>query len=82
MDNKTEERLLNVFSEASGKSAGGAHASDAEEAPATEDRSHADSAAEYTSAPAEASSFDGSLDGGARPELSRNVRIGQLQQQQ
>ena len=35
------------------------------QAPATEDRSHADSVAENTSAPAEASSFDGSLDGGA-----------------
>ena len=66
MDNKTEERLLNVFSEASGKSAGGAHASDAaRRPPATEDRSHADSVAEYTSGPAEASSFDASLDGGA-----------------
>jgi hypothetical protein len=69
MDNKTEERLLNLFSEASGeassKSPVGVRASDAEETPAAEDRSHVESAAEYTSGPAEAPSFDASLDGGA-----------------
>jgi hypothetical protein len=69
MDNKTEERLRNLFSEASGEASskppGGARASDAEETPAAEDRSHADSAADYTSAPAGASSFDASLNGGA-----------------
>jgi hypothetical protein len=65
MDNKTEERLLNLFNEASSRSPDDARASDAEEAPATEDRSHADSAGEYTNAPDEASSFDPTLDGGA-----------------
>ena len=64
MDSKTEERLLNLFSEASGKS-DGARASDAEAASAAGDRSQAGSAAEYTSAPAETSSFDPSVDGGA-----------------
>jgi hypothetical protein len=65
MDNKTEERLLNVFSEASGKSSGGTQASDADEMLTAGERSRADSAAEYTSSPAEASSFGASLDGGA-----------------
>ena len=51
MANKTEERLLNVFSEASGKSPGGARASDADEMLTAGERSRADSAAEYTSAP-------------------------------
>jgi hypothetical protein len=64
MGNKTEERLLNLFSEASGKPADDTHTSAAEES-AAESRSHLDSAAEYTGAPAETSSFDPSLDSGA-----------------
>jgi hypothetical protein len=62
MDNRTEERLLNLFSEASGEAA---RANDAVDAPAAEDRSHADSTAEYGGVPTGASSFDPSLDTGA-----------------
>jgi hypothetical protein len=69
MDNKTEERLLDLFSEASGddshRSPDEHQASDAEDAPKVERQSHADSASEYASSPAEASSFDPSLDSGA-----------------
>jgi hypothetical protein len=61
MDNKTEERLLNLFREASGEASdrlpADAHASDAGESPHAASRTHADSADE--------SSFDPSLDSGA-----------------
>ena len=69
MDNKTEERLFNLFKEASGdvsdKAPGGAQAGDLDEAPRAEGQSHADSASEYTSSPAETASFEPGLDGGA-----------------
>ena len=69
MDSKTEERLLNLFREASGDASDGlppgAHAIDAEESAQAASRSHADSADEYPSGPAETSSFDPSLDSGS-----------------
>jgi hypothetical protein len=69
MDNKTEERLPDLFSEASGKMAdkspGDARLGDPDEKPEAESSSHADSAVESTTLPAEASSFDPSLDSGA-----------------
>lgn len=65
MANKTEKRLFNVFSEASGKSSDGARASDVEGTSPAGGRGQTESAADYTSASSEASSFDASLDGGA-----------------
>jgi hypothetical protein len=61
MANKTEDRLLNLFSEASGETRG----SNADATPGSIDISHADSASDYTNGPAEPSSFDASLDSGA-----------------
>jgi hypothetical protein len=60
MANKTEDRLLNVFNEASGDARG----NEAEATPADATRSHADATSEFTNGPAEPSSFDASLDSG------------------
>ncbi len=60
MVNKTEERLLSLFSEASGEVRG----NQAEASPADVTRGHADATSEIANGPAESSSFDASLDTG------------------